>query len=265
MPNQKNIKQNSDRTQIIKAQKKIVRLFNSNVRGKTADTTGSNAQHDGKAGHWLEVQMGIAHNASNTPDIDGFEMKNDTGSKTSFGDWSADYYIYKDEKFNITRDQFLRIFGKSNLKKKGRYSWSGEPCPKINVSNTFGQMLHISENGDIIVIYNFKKDQRGNKSEIVPKSMQKNYLVIARWEKESIQEKLERKFNNLGWFKCLKNTEGVYDRIVFGDPINFKNWIIGVAKGDVFFDSGMYQGNLRNYSQWRANNSYWGNLITSTY
>ena len=79
------------------------------------------------------------------------------------------------------------------------------------------------------------------------------------------KNKLESKFNVKGWFKCTKDGEGIYNKISFGDPVTFDNWIEGVKSGEVFFDSGMYQGNIRPYSQWRANNSYWDNLITSSY
>ena len=47
--------------------------------------------------------------------------------------------------------------------------------------------------------------------------------------------------------------------------MNFDNWLDLVRKGVVFFDSGMYEGNSRNYSQWRANNSYWESLIVREY
>ncbi len=76
---------------------------------------------------------------------------------------------------------------------------------------------------------------------------------------------VESKFNDKGWFKCEKNTDGVYISIAFGDPITFDDWIKSVKLGLVFFDSGMYQGNPRNYSQWRANNAFWENLVTSRY
>jgi hypothetical protein len=98
-------------------------------------------KHAGKDGHWLELAMDIAHNASNTPDILGYEMKNATSLKTTFGDWSADYYIFKDSNIGINRSDFLRIFGKPNMKKGGRHSWSGEPSPKIGDFNKFGQRL----------------------------------------------------------------------------------------------------------------------------
>jgi len=171
---------NKSKKEIAKVKQKIINLFNANVRGKKANTTGSNVKHDGKGGHWLEVQMKVKHNASNTPDIDGFEMKNETGSKTTFGDWSPNYYIYKDKSFSITRDDFLKMFGKPNLEKQGRYSWSGEPCPKINTFNTFGQKLFVDESKNILVIYSYSKDKRVNKSRVIPKSMQKNNLIIAK-------------------------------------------------------------------------------------
>ena len=47
--------------------------------------------------------------------------------------------------------------------------------------------------------------------------------------------------------------------------MTFDNWIKLVGKGIVFFDSGMYQGNARPYSQWRADNGYWNSLITETF
>lgn len=244
---------------------KIIRLFNKMVKGKKANLTNYQSKHDGKEGHWLETQMNIRPNASNLPDLYGYEMKKATKGKTTFGDWSANYYIFQDKKYKITRDIFLQIFGKSNMKKGGRFSWSGEPCPTIKAYNYFGQKLFVDINKNILVKYSYSKDQRKNKNKIVPVDMQKDNLVIAHWDVLSIKGKLENKFNVKGWFRCLKDANGVYSQIVFGDPVTFKNWIKGVESGEIFFDSGMYQGNVRPYSQWRANNLYWNNLITSTY
>lgn len=244
---------------------KIINLFNKNVRGKKPDTNGSNAKHAGKEGHWLEKQMGIASNASNSPDLFGYEMKNHTGSKTTFGDWSASFYIWHNEEHNILRDDFLQIFGKPNLKKKGRFSWSGEPIPKINQYNNFGQILLVDNEDNIAIEYSFSEDQRENKGKLVPTQMQQEHLILVRWNKDWMSKKVESKFNQKGWFKCLKNDEGVYSEIVFGVPMTYKNWLNGVRAGLIFFDSGMYQTNLRNYSQWRANNAYWDNLIVERY
>ncbi len=252
-------------SQIERIKQKIIKRFYTNVRGKKPNVSSSNARHDGKVGHWLEKQMGVNHNASNTPDIEGFEMKNQTGSKTTFGDWSADYYIFQDPVYKINRDEFLKIFGAPNAKKKGRYSWSGKPCPKIDAYNIFGQKLCVDKKGNIFVYYDYTKDARPNKSKIVPKLMQTRNLVVAQWEALFLKKKLEKKFNMHGWFKCLLNKDMIYTEIVFGAPMSFKNWIKGVRKGIVFFDSGMYQGNLRPYSQWRANNKYWDDLVIEKY
>ena len=245
---------------------KIVELFYENVRDRIPDLSIFNFGHDGGGGHWLERAMGIQANSSNTPDLFGYEMKNNTTSKTTFGDWSADYYIYQDINYNLWhRDSFLRVFGRPNPDKSMRYSWSGQPCPKIKVFNPYGQILEIDADINICAKYFFSKDIRTDKSMVVPLELQQDDLTIARWDRSSIQKKLERKFNQKGWFKCLQNRDGVYTAIVFGDPINYENWIKLVQSGDVFFDSGMYEGNPRPYSQWRANNSLWNQLITSRF
>ena len=105
--------------------------------------------------------------------------------------------------------------------------------------------------------------------------MHQENLEIARWFGEKspskkrtdkcLKDKLEDKFNDKGWFTCKKDAQGRYCKICFGEPMNFENWIELVKQGVVFFDSGMYVGNKRPYSQWRANNNYWDSLIVETY
>lgn len=80
-----------------------------------------------------------------------------------------------------------------------------------------------------------------------------------------LKKKLEDKFNDRGWFTCKTDETGAYSKICFGEPMTFDNWIKLVGKGIVFFDSGMYQGNKRPYSQWRVDNGYWNSLITETF
>lgn len=249
----------------------IINRFNNNVRGKKPDILNSNQQHDGKSGHWLERQMGIEVNNRTEADLFGYEMKNQTTSgKTTFGDWSADYYIFKDSKYftsrtiGANRDNFMQIFG-TYKPDKDRYSWSGEVVPKIKKINRYGQELIVDENKDIIAVYSFEKDLRKDKADIIPVNMQINDLILARWKSNSMKKKVEAKFNNKGWFKCLQNNLGVYTAIQFGKPITFESWIDLVAEGVVFFDSGMYQGNNRPYSQWRALNDFWDSLIIETY
>lgn len=116
---------------------------------------------------------------------------------------------------------------------------------------------------------------RINKSQIVPAELQQDNLEIARWFGEysptsrqtdkCLKAKLEDKFNDAGWFTCKKGPDGTYQKICFGEPMTYDNWLNLVARGIVFFDSGMYQGNKRPYSQWRASNSFWDSLITECY
>ncbi len=138
-------------TETKKIKEKIINLFLKNVKGRVPNTSTSNQGHDGRGGHWLETQMGVAHNASNTPDIDGFEMKNHTTGKTTFGDWSPKYGIWKGKDKILTRDEFLSIFGAPNIERENRYSWSGKPCPKIGAYNSFGQKLTIDRDETIKV------------------------------------------------------------------------------------------------------------------
>lgn len=249
----------------------IINRFNNNVRGRKPDTSNSNQAHDGKSGHWLERQMGIELNNKTEADLFGYEMKNQTTSgKTTFGDWSADYYIFKDYKYFTfrdtveSRDCFMQIFG-TYKPDKDRYSWSGEVNPKIKKFNRYGQKLIVDENKDIIAIYSYEQDSRNNKIDVIPVNMQINNLILARWKNNSMKKRVESKFNNKGWFKCLQNNLGIYTTIQFGKPITFESWIDLVAEGVVFFDSGMYQGNNRPYSQWRALNDFWDSLIIETY
>ncbi|WP_155590031.1 LlaMI family restriction endonuclease [Lysinibacillus cavernae] len=262
----------------------IIKLFRQNVKGKYPDISGTNINHDGNKGHWLEKQFGVSANGDNRADLYGYELKNETTSKTTFGDWSANRYIFNDPNFSHVfkerraidrRDHFLKIFGKPNIEKNGRYSWSGEPCPKIDKFNKFGQKLEITPKKDIIAIYDFSKDEREDKFNIVPDSFRNGIVILAIWfgevspsQKRSdkcLKAKLEDKFNDKGWFTCKKGLDGAYHEICFGEPFSYDLWIKLVEKGIVFFDSGMYEGNARPYSQWRANNSYWDSLIVDRY
>ncbi|WP_346675077.1 LlaMI family restriction endonuclease [Methanobrevibacter woesei] len=262
----------------------IIELFRRNVKGKSPNVNGKNKRHDGKAGHWLEQQFGITANANNKADLFGYELKNETSSKTTFGDWSANIYVFTNSEYSSLfegnrryekQDSFLRIFGKSNEEKGGRYSWSGAPCPKIDSYNDFGQILSVESNKDIVAFYSYSHDKRPDKANIVPKELQIENLEIARWYGENfptsnkggkcLKAKLEDKFNDKGWFTCKTDVNGKYDKICFGEPVNYDDWLDLIKEGIVFFDSGMHEGNKRPYSQWRANNKFWDSLITETY
>ena len=163
------------------AKEDIIKLFHKNVKGKRPNVEGTNERHDGRQGQWLEHQFGIHSNDYNAADLWGYELKNETTSKTTFGDWSANEYVFNNPEYRDyfagtskfeKREDFLRIFGKPNEEKGGRCSWSGSPCPKIKCFNDFGQKLVIDKNKDILAIYSYSQDKRIDKAEIVPKSLQ---------------------------------------------------------------------------------------------
>jgi hypothetical protein len=265
--------------------RRIKQVFDENIRGREPDISATKSKHDGWEGHWLQEQFGLSADAKNAPDLDGFELKDDTGTGvTTFGDWSADQYIFhshsgcqqslskaedcdKCRDSQISREEFLQMFGTPNPVKKNRHSWSGSVCPKVNKVNEYGQTLVVYSDGSIKAEYLFSEDQRPNKHSIIPIALQIDGIALATWQSASLRKKLENKFKVHGWFKCMQesNGRGRYVGVVFGGPIEFEDWIDQVRLGNVYFDSGMYEGNTRNYSQWRASNHFWTSLIEETY
>ena len=238
--------------------------FEKYVKGLKPDLTSYNSKHDGAEGDWLTKQMGLTVNGKNEPDFLGFEMKKDS-AKTSFGDWSPDKALYLSPKRGIksalTRSEFLRIFGTpkqhAEAYKDGRYSWSGEVFPTVRGINKFGQLMKVDDSRDIKAMYFHGSDKRPNKDVIVPRQYQEDDVILAHWTSEKLRQRLERKFNQLGWFKCLKDSSGHYSELQFGKPINYENFINLVISGDIFCDCGMYEGNARPYMNWRANHHIW--------
>jgi len=244
---------NEDVREVVKAQ--IIDTFNRNVKGKIPDLSSLNKSHDGREGDWLTKQMGLKVNGLNEPDFLGFEMKKDSKGKTTFGDWGPDEAVYKGQNKIIDRDSFLQVFGAPNPNKNNRFSWSGRVFPNVHAFNYAGQKISVEKKG-VEVIYDPKFDTRKTK----PPSIFETKLSLALWKHESLQEKVESKFNQLGWFRCLKDRAGKYERIVFGAPINYEKFLDLFIIGSIFLDCGMHQGNARPYMTWRAKNDIWQQL-----
>lgn len=245
----------------------IEKTFEKNVKGQIPDLSSFNRNHDGAEGDWLTKEMGLTVNGKNEPDFHGFEMKKDS-AKTTFGDWAPDYALYKSQKRKVSaelpRVDFLRIFGTPKAspepRKNGRHSWSGEVFPTVNGMNRFGQIMVVTKSDDVKAIYNFHGDQRSNKKIIVPEKYQSDEVILAEWKAETLKQRLEKKFNQFGWFKCLKDDQGRYSHLQFGLPINFEIFIALVRTGEIFCDCGMYDGNSRPYMTWRATSKIWDSL-----
>lgn len=259
------------------SKEKIIKLFFENVYGKTPTINNYNSNHAGAKGHWLEIQLGKEPDSSNDADFWGWECKDHTTSgKTTYGDWTANEYIFdRNNKYGIDRNDFLKFWGKPNKEKNNRLSWSGEHVPTYanNKNTVYGQAMSVDQDLNIIIKYNFSKDQRNNKYLIIPQQFQSDEIILAKWygleknnisKKTALKTKVENKFNNLGWFKCVME-DNVYTKIIFGKTIDFDTWIENVKLENIFFDSGMYEGNKRPYSQWRSNNSFWDQLVTDVY
>jgi hypothetical protein len=57
----------------------------------------------------------------------------------------------------------------------------------------------------------------------------------------------------------------MYDKICFGKVIDFEFFKTCIESNKIILDSGMYQGNSRNYSQFRAGKSLWYDLLIEEY
>jgi hypothetical protein len=257
----------------------IITLFVNHVKGKEICVDeGTNKKHCGKEGYWLEGKMGIKHNARNEPDLLGYEMKK-MSSKISLGDFSASEYMYSkknkrttinqlnawsDDTHKMTRNEFIHMMGTPNPKKNNRYSWSGTCVPKYNELNACGQTLLILENKDIVAYYSFSQDTRKEK-ECFPEFLKRDNLVVAIWKTAKMQKHIEKKFNNKGFFICRK-INNKYEKICFGKKFDFDYFIECIKNKKVIFDSGMYEGNSRNYSQFRGSaTNFWNELVTEEY
>jgi len=254
----------------------IIELFHNNVKGVDICMDGQNVKHCGKEGHWLETKMGIQHNAKNEPDINGYEMKKES-IKITLGDFSASEYAFSkknkrthinmlnnwsDDNVKITRTIFIKTFGNPNPHKNNRYSWSGKCVPTYNTWNENGQNLLVTETNDLVVYYSFSKDTRPIKTDF-PDFLKKDNIVIAIWRTEKLKPHINNKFNKKGFFMC-KKIGSTYEKICFGKPFNFDHFIENIKNKNIIFDSGMYDGNTRNYSQFRGTN-FWNELIIEEY
>jgi len=244
------------------AHTELIGIFQSQLKGRALPKM----THDGSVGQWLESQFGVRANSSATADWKGYELK--TGkNKTTFGDWSADVYLWKIPNSGINgRDEFLKTFGtQSRANRPGRYSWSGKVFPTVNTVNEYGQIMTVEPNGDIKILYHYSRDQRNDKSKIIPSSLQRDNVVLAHWYATSLKTRVHDKFGINGWVK-ISSSKGMISEMHIGPPMKYKEWLYHVKNGTIFLDSGMYydpiKPNVRPYSNWRASNKFWESLAT---
>jgi hypothetical protein len=253
----------------------IITLFNNNVKGVEICLEDYNNKHCGREGHWLEEKMCIKHNSKNEPDINGYEMKK-YSRKITLGDFAASEYAFSQmnkrnninilnnwtDEINLSRSDFIKTFGNPNPNKNNRYSWSGSCVPKYNHYNSNGQILTITNNNDIIIYYSFSLDTRTKKVDN-PLFLKNDNIVIALWKSVKLEKHINNKFNKKGFFMC-KKINNKYEKICFGRSFNFVFFIQCIKNNKIIFDSGMVDGNHRNYSQFRGS-YFWDELIIEEY
>ena len=242
----------------------IITLFNNNVRGKEIQIGEDvNSNHSGKYGHWLETQMGVAHNAKNEPDINGYEMK--TGkSVTTFIDKSPDAMLLNGmeipKRNKILKSQFWE--------KHASIKQSSEPTIggwKVDRWNALGQKMVVNEDNSVSIVYNYAHDTRTDK-ESEESEENKESKEIMKWNAQSLRHAIENKFNKNGFFKCIKCPEGrnVYTKICFGSPITFDMWVNKLKSGIIYHD-GYSKLNGRGRHVFRAMNDFWDGLIVEEF
>ena len=227
-------------------------------------------EHCGEEGHYIEKCLGLELNAKNEPDFKGWEIKKKS-KKISFGDWSSTGYLFKQDNhmksfnnipFDITRNDYMKYFGNYNKNKK-RYSWSGSCIPKYDEWNYNGTKIVIDDNNNIYIVYSNNKDTRNIKLPYL--FTKQEYIILQYWKKERIKKFVENKFNKNGFVIFEKNNENIYSKMLIGNTIDFKKFINLFKNNKIIFDSGMYQGNKRYYSQFRSNCNIFKELIIEEY
>lgn len=247
---------------------KILEIFKENVIGKKYEASESDkaSGHNGKHGHWLEKQMNIKHNSKNEPDILGYEMKVNTSSKTSLGDWSPDingnsikYKNNGDKKANKkwwnsdeNKTRFMKRYGSYNKEKK-RWSWAIPT--KFTSYNKFGQKFAIDIDG-IFVIYNKLYDVSYDSRDEESRCTMEGDIKLMGWSHDEMRKKVNSKFAVNGYFRPITDKKGIYIGLQFGKPITYEEFLKNVKNDNIYLDSGTKVGNPRPYMQWRASNKW---------
>ena len=240
-----------------KIKQEIIDIFRKKIKGKNANDE-IERKHAGSEGHWLESQFSIEKNSSKDCDYKGYEIKTYSRHIDIF-DCIAHEYLFKattpiltqvngNRNLKMDKNTFIRYFGYPNEKKQNRFSWSGRATPKYNEWNACGQILVICPNSNnIYVIYSYKKDKRVTASDI-PDIFKTNYIAIAVWYADILNQHIDRKWNQNGSLFFKKDLQGNYVKLIFGKPFDFSFFIDSIKKKRIIFDSGMVENQNRSRS-----------------
>jgi hypothetical protein len=236
----------------------IITMFNTHVKDRQICLDGQNKKHCGKEGHFLEKQMGLKPNSKNKPDMRGYEMK--TGEKvTTYVDKAPNIVFLNGEPLPKRNSSEKRKFWEKYASEKE----SDKPTIggwRIYKFNCLGQKLCVDEENNIFVLYDYSHDKRPNKDSL---QLDKEPHKIMQWNADALKSCIENKFNQKGFFKCIKHNNA-FVKICFGRPITFEFWIDQVKEGFIYHD-GYSKVNGRGRHVFRASNKFWNDLITEEY
>ena len=285
------------------SRQKIIENFNKNIFGKYPLESELKASHEGKLGHWLEINLGGEVDSDGNADLEGFECKTHK-YKMSWGDWGAPYRIFCDRSYKLfNKDRtfenmwiLIKALGVSrDLPEKGIfYSMSGKDVPAyIDDKTEIGFSLN-EDQGDISYIYNFSADQRKSKYDTVPIELQKDNLLIFKWYgsdksfndfKEnvinnklpievklsgyqasvSLEERIRRKFGVYGTVIGLNDESRGFYGLKFLKRISFEDWLYFFKNKNVLYDTALTTRNKRPYNQWRSSKKFMETLVDEIY
>jgi hypothetical protein len=229
----------------------IVKKFNANLKGKIFEKDGNN-KHCGDEGNWIEKQMGIKCNGNNKPDLLGYEMKKQS-IVTTFIDKAPSVFLLEENKIVKNKEDkkiFWNIFQRTNSSGIRIGGW------KLDEWDNDGQSMHIDENNNIVILYNYSFDKRPEIDKILPKYYKNNKShTIISWYKIDLENAINNKWNQKGFFVCKKNKEGIYDKIYFGNHFDFDYWLENVKQKNIYYDGysiygGRWRGCFRSQSKW---------------
>lgn len=238
---------------------KIIDNFMTNVKNVEICLEGQNKSHCGKEGHWLEKKMGLKPNAKNEPDLLGYEMKTGESATTFVDKVPNTMFIGNTPMPKRKNTQEKRRFWELYASKKE----SDEPTIggwSSHRYNHSGQKLYVDEQNNINIIYDYSHDKRPNKESL---GLNKEPHIIMQWNADTLQNTIENKFNQKGFFKCVKQGNR-FVKIRFGGPITYDFWIDNVKKGLIYHD-GYSKVNGRGRHVFRAANKFWNDMITEEY
>lgn len=160
-----------------------------------------------------------------------------------------DKYNYRNNKkhnncVTVSKEDFYKYFGVDG-------KWS---CAEYGKWNNSGQILFVTQNNDLIIIYNYKYDKRDKH---IPKFLQNKNVVIAYWSHDKLNKHIDKKFNK-GQIICNCN-KNIYTSISFVQPFDYDYFIHAIKSRQIVLQHNMHKDS-KNYTLFKSTTQFWTNL-----